>query len=64
MNFGKARGFVLGKHLRPSLWLELTLEWSNEKVLHFGTLLALPTNNIFGCKGLTETNTLAYSENS
>jgi hypothetical protein len=32
--------------------------------LYTGKLLALPTNLRLGCKGLTETNTLAYSENS
>jgi hypothetical protein len=33
-------------------------------VLHLGKLLALPTNIRLGCKGMQETNTLAYSENS
>jgi hypothetical protein len=31
-------------------------------VLHLGKLLALPTNIILGCRGLPETNTLAYSD--
>ena len=33
-------------------------------MLHLGKLLALPTNIRLGCKGLTETNTLAYSKYS
>jgi hypothetical protein len=34
------------------------------KVLHLGKLRAIPTNIRLGCKGMQETNTLAYSENS
>ncbi len=33
-------------------------------MLHLGKHLALPTNIRLGCKGLQETKTLAYSENS
>ncbi len=33
-------------------------------MLHLGKLLAFPTNTRLGCKGLQETNTLAYSESS
>ncbi len=33
-------------------------------MLHLGKLLALSTNIRLSCKGLLETNTLAYSKNS
>jgi len=36
---------------------------TERKVLHLDKLLALPTNIRLGFKGLTETNTPAYSEN-
>jgi hypothetical protein len=32
-------------------------------VLHLGKLLAFPRNISLGCKGLTETNILPFSEN-
>ncbi len=43
--------------------MEPTLEWSNWKVLPLGKILALPTNIRLGCKGMQETNTLAFLEN-
>jgi hypothetical protein len=43
---------------------EPTLEWSTLKVIHFGRLLALPSNIRLGWKGLPGTNTVAYSEKS
>jgi hypothetical protein len=33
-------------------------------MFHLGELLALSTNITLGCKGLTETNALAYSNNT
>jgi hypothetical protein len=59
---------VLSKPLRPSLMfagkagaypIEASFNYST-----LGYAPALTANNRLGCKGMTEINTLAYSENS